>query len=89
MGWNAVTIIRPHPIIADLQPGDEFYFVHSYYPQPTKPECVYATCEYGIIFPAAIGFRNLFAVQFHAEKSGPVGLRLLENFTRWDVGDTP
>jgi glutamine amidotransferase len=89
MGWNAVTIIRPHPIIADLQPGDEFYFVHSYYPQPAKPECVYATCEYGIIFPAAIGFRNLFAVQFHAEKSGPVGLRLLENFTRWDVGDTP
>jgi glutamine amidotransferase len=48
---------------------------------------VYANCEYGLIFPAAIGIRNLFAVQFHAEKSGPVGLRLLENFAHWEVGE--
>jgi len=83
MGWNAVTITRPHPILAHLRPGDEFYFVHSYYPQPTDPETVYATSEYGSHFPVAIGTRNLFAVQFHAEKSGPIGLKLLENFAEW------
>ncbi len=88
MGWNAVTVTRPHPVITHLQPGDEFYFVHSYYPQPAEPECVFATCDYGIIFPAAIGYRNLFAVQFHTEKSGPVGLKLLENFAHWNVGDS-
>jgi len=86
MGWNALTLTRPHPLLAHVKTGDEFYFVHSYYPQPARPECVFATCEYGLVFPAAIGFRNLFAVQFHAEKSGPVGLKLLENFARWDVG---
>ncbi len=88
MGWNAVTCVQPHPILEHLRPGDEFYFVHSYYPQPADAGCVYATCEYGLTFPAAIGMRNLFAVQFHAEKSGPVGLRLLKNFARWKPGGT-
>ncbi len=88
MGWNAVTSVQPHPILDHLRPGDEFYFVHSYYPQPADPGCVYATCEYGTTFPAAVGSRNLFAVQFHAEKSGPLGLQLLENFARWKPGGT-
>ena len=83
MGWNAVTVTRPHPVLAHLRPGDEFYFVHSYYPQPADEYCVFATCEYGITFPAAIGKDNLFAVQFHAEKSGPVGLQVLKNFAEW------
>lgn len=83
MGWNAVTVTRPHPVLAHLRPGDEFYFVHSYYPQPADEDCVFATCEYGLTFPAAIGKDNLFAVQFHAEKSGPVGLQVLENFSEW------
>jgi glutamine amidotransferase len=83
MGWNAVTITRPHPILAHLRPGDEFYFVHSYYPHPADENCVFATCEYGITFPAAVGKDNLFAVQFHAEKSGPVGLQVLNNFAEW------
>jgi len=83
MGWNAVTVMRPHPLLAHLRPGDEFYFVHSYYPQPAEEACVFATCEYGITFPAAIGRDNLFAVQFHAEKSGPVGLQVLKNFAEW------
>ena len=87
MGWNAVTVTRPHPILAHLRPGDEFYFVHSYYPQPTDPGTVYATSEYGNIFPVAIGTGNLFAVQFHAEKSGPGGLQLLDNFAHWKVGE--
>jgi glutamine amidotransferase len=85
MGWNAVTVTKPHPILGHLQPGDEFYFVHSFYPQPGDRAKVYATADYGGEFPAAIGKDNLFAVQFHAEKSGPLGLRLLENFARWSV----
>jgi glutamine amidotransferase len=87
MGWNAVTVTQPHPILAHLRPGDEFYFVHSYFPQPTNPASIYATCVYGDPFPAAIGIGNLFAVQFHAEKSGLLGLQLLENFAHWQVGE--
>jgi glutamine amidotransferase len=86
MGWNAVTVTRPHPILAPLRPGDEFYFVHSYYPRPSDENAIFATCEYGDPFPAAIGKDNLFAVQFHAEKSGPVGLQLLKNFAIWEIG---
>jgi len=83
MGWNAVNVVQLHPILSHLRPGDEFYFVHSYYPQPDDQSQVYATCEYGETFPVAIGVENLFAVQFHAEKSGPVGLQLLSNFSEW------
>jgi glutamine amidotransferase len=83
MGWNAVIVTQPHPILNHLRPGGEFYFVHSFYPQPADMAKVYATSEYGGTFPVAIGMDNLFAVQFHAEKSGPLGLRLLENFASW------
>jgi glutamine amidotransferase len=85
MGWNAVSVTQPHPILAHLRPGDEFYFVHSYYPQPADPTNIYADCDYGGSFPAAIGLDNLFAVQFHTEKSGPVGLKVLQNFADWKV----
>jgi imidazole glycerol-phosphate synthase subunit HisH len=84
MGWNAVQIIRPHFILKDSRPGDEFYFVHSYYPQPADARHVIATAEYESHFPAAIGWRNLFAVQFHPEKSGEAGLALLRNFAEWN-----
>jgi glutamine amidotransferase len=84
MGWNTVTVTQPHPVLSHLKPGDAFYFVHSYYPQPEDEGSIYATSEYEITFPVAIGLENLFAVQFHAEKSGPLGLRLLENFARWN-----
>jgi len=87
MGWNGVSVLRPHPVLAHLKPGDEFYFVHSYYPQPEEASRIYASCEYGLTFPAAIGYANLFAVQFHAEKSGPLGLQLLSRFARWN-GDS-
>jgi glutamine amidotransferase len=83
MGWNAVTVTKPHPILGHLRPGDEFYFVHSFYPQPADPVQIYATSDYGGEFPVAIGKDNLFAVQFHTEKSGPIGLQLLKNFARW------
>jgi glutamine amidotransferase len=83
MGWNAMTVTQHHPILSHLRPGDEFYFVHSYYPQPNDSAKVYATSDYGGTFPVAIGVDNLFAVQFHAEKSGPLGLQLLKNFSEW------
>jgi len=84
MGWNTVTVTQPHPVLAHLKPGDAFYFVHSYFPKPEDEANIYATSEYEITFPVAIGLDNIFAVQFHAEKSGPLGLQLLENFARWN-----
>ena len=85
MGWNEVSVTQPHPLLAHLRPGDAFYFVHSYYPRPADASQVYAVSDYGGTFPVAIGRDNLFAVQFHTEKSGPVGLRVLENFTNWKL----
>ncbi len=86
MGWNSVTRIQSHPVLRHLHGGEEFYFVHSYYPQPSDPETIYASSEYGQSFPVALGIDNLFAVQFHVEKSGPAGLQLLKNFAEWKVG---
>lgn len=83
MGWNEVTVSKPHPLLSHIRPGDEFYFVHSYFPRPNDPSQVYATSDYGGTFPVAIGKDNLFAVQFHTEKSGPVGLQVLKNFAEW------
>jgi glutamine amidotransferase len=83
MGWNAVSVLKPHPLLSHLRPGDEFYFVHSFYPKPAESSQIYAMSDYGGQFPAAIGKDNLFAVQFHTEKSGALGLKVLENFSRW------
>jgi glutamine amidotransferase len=83
MGWNTVSVVQPHAVLEHLKPGDSFYFVHSFYPKPENVANIYATSEYEITFPVAIGVDNLFAVQFHAEKSGPLGLALLENFAKW------
>ncbi len=84
MGWNEVTIVQPHPLLDGIKSGDEFYFVHSYYPQPADKKDVYAVSSHGGDFCAALGSRNLFATQFHPEKSGRLGLQMLERFTRWD-----
>jgi glutamine amidotransferase len=86
MGWNAVSVGQTHPVLDHLRPGDEFYFVHSYFPAPENPANIYASSEHGGSFPAAIGLDNLFAVQFHTEKSGPVGLKVLQNFANWKPG---
>ena len=88
MGWNEIAINQPHDILKDVNQGDEFYFVHAYYPRPSDSAHVFATCEYEVTFPAAIGHRNLFAIQFHPEKSGQVGLTLLRNFSQWDGGSS-
>ncbi len=83
MGWNDVSVLRPHPLLEGIKKGDEFYFVHSFYPQPADAN-VYAVSNHGVDFCCALGNRNLFATQFHAEKSGRLGLELLERFTKWD-----
>ncbi len=84
MGWNEVKVVQPHPVLAGIEPGDEFYFVHGYFPTPRDQGHVYAQTEYETVFASAIGHDNYFATQFHPEKSGRVGLRLLKNFAEWD-----
>ncbi|OEU78349.1 MAG: imidazole glycerol phosphate synthase, glutamine amidotransferase subunit [Desulfobacterales bacterium C00003060] len=84
MGWNGVDLRKTHPVLEGIMPADEFYFVHSYYPMPASDEYVVGTTGYGIEFPSVIGYKNLIAMQFHPEKSGRAGLRILENFCNWD-----
>ena len=84
MGWNEVRVQRPHPMLHGIDPGDEFYFVHAYYPHPLNPENVYAVTDYEIEFASAVGRGNYFATQFHPEKSGRVGLRMLSQFAAWN-----
>ena len=83
MGWNGIRIDRPHPLLSEVGTDDEFYFVHSYYPEPENSESVIAVTDYGLPFASILGFKNLFATQFHLEKSGPPGLKILENFCKW------
>jgi glutamine amidotransferase len=84
MGWNEVRVVKPHPLLADIEPGDEFYFVHSYYPDPARAEDVYAVTDYEVEFACALGRDNYFGMQCHPEKSGRVGLRVLRQFAAWD-----
>lgn len=85
MGWNQVRQDRRHPMWGGIEDGARFYFVHSYYVEADEPEQIQGSCEYGIEFAAAVGRDNLFAVQFHPEKSQHDGLRLYANFLRWQV----
>jgi glutamine amidotransferase len=84
MGWNGLTLVRAHPVLKGIGPEDEFYFVHAYYPAPISDSHIIGTTGYGIRFPSVIGRRNLIAMQFHPEKSGRPGLRILKNFCEWD-----
>ncbi len=84
MGWNTVNIKWPHPLFEGIDDASEFYFVHSYYPSASGESYVMGETEYGdATFASAVGKGNLFAVQFHPERSGRIGLRMLENFSRW------
>lgn len=83
MGWNRVHQAAPHPLWDGIDDGARFYFVHSYFVQPLTPEIVAGSCEYGVLFTCAIARDNIFAVQFHPEKSHASGLRLLANFATW------
>jgi len=84
MGWNEVRFVQAHPLLDSIKEGDEYYFVHSYYPQPADKDNVYAVSNHGSDFCSALGFKNLFATQFHPEKSGRLGLQLLERFAGWN-----
>jgi imidazole glycerol-phosphate synthase subunit HisH len=91
MGWNAVHFTRGHPVFDGIQQDSSFYFVHSFYPDPADRGVVAGVTEYGGPFASVIARGNLVAFQFHLEKSGTVGLKLLSNFLSWDgkVGIAP
>ena len=84
MGWNEVKVVQPHPVLSHVKAGDEFYFVHSYYPAPIEDREVFANSDYESTFSCAIGKANFFGTQFHPEKSGRGGLQLIKNFMEWD-----
>ncbi len=83
MGWNEVMQARPHALWAGIADRTRFYFVHSYYPEPRNDALTAATAVYGRPFTCAVARDNIFAVQFHPEKSQSAGLHLLSNFVRW------
>jgi glutamine amidotransferase len=84
MGWNQVHQTGPHPMWQEIPQDSRFYFVHSYYVQPGDQSISAATTEYGLSFSSAVTKNNVFATQFHPEKSQHVGLQLYANFLRWD-----
>lgn len=86
MGWNQVHQADPgHPMWKDIEQDARFYFVHSFYVEPKDPSIVSATCNYGLEFCTALHKENLFATQFHPEKSHTAGLQLLKNFVEWNI----
>lgn len=84
MGWNKVSQKQAHPLWQDIRDDSRFYFVHSYYVDPDDKALVAGTTEYGIEFVSVIARDNVFAAQFHPEKSAHDGLQLLRNFCRWN-----
>jgi imidazole glycerol-phosphate synthase subunit HisH len=82
MGWNSLSIKRPVEMLDGISDGDMFYFVHSYYGMPEDDAVIAATTTHGAEVTAALARDNLFATQFHPEKSGPKGLQILKNFVR-------
>ena len=82
MGWNAVRKVRATPVLAGIDDGAYVYFVHSYYPVPSDRAVVATTTPYGVEFASSVVRDNVFACQFHPEKSQQIGLRLLDNFVQ-------
>jgi glutamine amidotransferase len=82
IGWNRVRQIRKHAVFDGVRDNTHFYFVNSYFPVPADPAKTIAVSDYGVQFTAAIAQENVIATQFHLEKSGAAGLRLLDNFCR-------
>jgi glutamine amidotransferase len=80
MGWNTVTMLRRPPIFNGVPDGAFFYFVHSYYVLPDERDVIAMTTDYGITFTSMVWKENIFAMQFHPEKSQETGLRVLKNF---------
>jgi len=84
MGWNQVHQTYEHPMWHGIEQDTRFYFVHSYYVEPTHVGLIAGSSNYGVPFTAAVAKSNIFAVQFHPEKSAQAGLQLYENFLSWD-----
>jgi glutamine amidotransferase len=84
MGWSPVRHTLPHPLWRGIADATRFYFAHSYHPEPADPRITAGTADYPAPFTCAIARANIFAVQFHPEKSHRAGLRLLANFVAWD-----
>ena len=85
IGWNQVTEVGSHPMLKNVSEGDEFYFVHSYYCRPTRKSDCLGNTDYGAEFCSILGRENLFATQFHLEKSGAKGLAILSEFKHWSA----
>ena len=83
IGWNEVFQTQPHPLWAGVPDGSHFYFVHSYYARPSEPRHSAGETEYGARFTSALARDNIFATQFHPEKSAAHGLALYRNFLLW------
>lgn len=84
IGWNQLKYTRTHPVLHGIADMSEFYFVHSYYPAPKQDEIIIGTtCYADVTFSSMVAVDNLVATQFHPEKSGRIGLKLLENFVHW------
>lgn len=84
IGWNSVHLRRTHPVTAGFPDGGHCYFVNSFYAAPTDPGDVLGETAYGVDFCSIVAHENIVATQFHAEKSGALGLSLLEAFATWD-----
>ena len=85
MGWNRVHQCHEHPLWDGIPQESRFYFVHSYYVDPSENDLTAGTTDYGVTFSSVIARDNLFATQFHPEKSADAGLRLLRNFVDWEI----
>jgi len=83
MGWNAVRQARPHPVWGEVPDDSHFYFVHSFYAAPSDERHSVGTSDYGLRFTCAVARDNIFATQFHPEKSAARGLALYRNFLHW------
>ena len=83
MGWNTISVLRPHALLANIPDGLHAYFVHSYHFHTSDPAHLIASTDYGGTVTACIGRDNIFGTQFHPEKSQALGLKLIENFLSW------
>ena len=88
MGWNDITFSSNHPILTDIPEDSFFYFVHSYYAEPRDPQAIAGNTHYGLTFCSIYAKDNLVATQFHPEKSGPIGLKIYENFRDMTIRNT-
>jgi glutamine amidotransferase len=82
MGWNTLDMAKPNELFDGVAEGSYVYFVHSLYPVPTDKSIVCTTTQYGTTFTSAIASKNIYGTQFHPEKSGDIGMKILKNFAK-------